>query len=180
MKTVAISVLGTQIDAGKAADRWNRWRPNVALCQQDDLIIDRLELIHDRRHYALAKVITEDIASVSAETEVVSHVIDFKNPWDFEEVYSALRDFADAYDFRPDEETYLSNLTTGTHVTQICWFLLTEAHYIPGKLIQLSPPKGRDPDVKGQYQIIDLDLSKYDEIASRFAARPSACARQPL
>ena len=170
MKTVAISVLGTQIDAGKAADRWNRWRPNVALCQQDDLIIDRLELIHDRRHYALAKVITEDIASVSAETEVVSHVIDFKNPWDFEEVYSALRDFADAYDFRPDEETYLSNLTTGTHVTQICWFLLTEAHYIPGKLIQLSPPKGRDPDVKGQYQIIDLDLSKYDEIASRFAA----------
>lgn len=170
MKTVAISVLGTQIDAGKNADRWNRWRPNVALCQQDDLIIDRLELIHDRRYSTLAKVVTEDIASVSAETEVVSHVIDFRNPWDFEEVYSALRDFADAYDFRPDEETYLSNLTTGTHVTQICWFLLTEAHYIPGKLIQLSPPRGRASDVKGEYQIIDLDLSKYDEIASRFAA----------
>ena len=170
MKTVAISVLGTQIDAGKNADRWNRWRPSVALCQQDDLIIDRLELIHDRRHTALAKVVTEDIASVSAETEVVPHVIDFKNPWDFEEVYNALRDFADRYDFRPDEETYLANLTTGTHVTQICWFLLTEAHYIPGKLIQLSPPRGRSPDVKGQYQIIDLDLSKYDEIASRFAA----------
>ena len=170
MKTVALSLLGTQIDAGKGPDRWSRWRPNVALCQQDDLLIDRLELIHDRRHTRLAEQISEDIASVSPETEVKLHIIDWKNPWDFEEVYGALLDFADHYTFKPDEETYVSNLTTGTHVAQICWFLLTEARYVPGKLIQLSPPRGRSAGVEGNYQLIDLDLSRYDQIASRFAA----------
>jgi transcriptional regulatory protein RtcR len=169
MKTVALSFLGTQIDAGKGPDRWNRWRPNVALCQQDDLVIDRFDLIHDRRHTKLAEIIEEDVRGVSPETEVVHHIIDFDDPWDFQEVYSAMRDFAEAYTFNPDEETYLANLTTGTHVAQICWFLLTEARYIPGRLIQLSPPRGRSGDLKGQYQIIDLDLSKYDEIANRFA-----------
>ena len=169
MKTVALSFLGTQIDAGKGPDRWNRWRPSVALCQQDDLVIDRFELIHDRRHTKLAELIEEDVRGVSPETEVVHQIIDFDDPWDFQEVYSEMRDFADAYPFNPEEETYIANLTTGTHVAQICWFLLTEARYIPGQLIQLSPPRGRAGDLKGQYQIIDLDLSKYDEIASRFA-----------
>jgi transcriptional regulatory protein RtcR len=169
MKTVALSFLGTQIDAGKGPDRWNRWRPNVALCQQDDLVVDRLELIHDRRHTTLADLIERDVQGVSPETEIVRHIIDFENPWDFQEVYSAMRDFADDYSFKPDEETYLANLTTGTHVAQICWFLLTEARYIPGQLIQLSPPRGKSGDTKGLYQLIDLDLSKYDQIASRFA-----------
>ncbi|MEO1659751.1 MAG: RNA repair transcriptional activator RtcR [Pseudomonadota bacterium] len=169
MKTVALSFVGTKIDAGKGPDRWNRWRPNVALCQQDDLVIDRLDLIHDKRHRTLADLLEKDIQGVSPETEVVHHIIDFSNPWDFQEVYSAMRDFADSYEFKPDEETYLANLTTGTHVAQICWFLLTEARYIPGQLIQLSPPRGRSADLKGLYQVIDLDLSKYDQIASRFA-----------
>lgn len=169
MKTVVFSFLGTQIDVGKNVDRWNRWRPNVALCQQEDLLIERVELIHNRRHTTLADRIEADIESVSPETEVHRHEMEFENPWDFEEVYSKLRDFADVYPFKPDEENYLANLTTGTHVAQICWFLLTEARYIPGGLIQLSPPRGKTTDVKGHYQIIDLNLSKYDQIASRFA-----------
>ena len=131
---------------------------------------DRLELIHDTRHTRLAELIEADIAGVSPETLVQRHVIDWKNPWDFEEVYGALLDFADAYDFQPEDEEYIANLTTGTHVAQICWFLLTEARYLPGQLIQLSPPRGRAKSVAGQYQLIDLDLSRYDQIASRFAA----------
>ena len=170
MRTVAFSLLGTQIDAGKGPDRWNRWRPNVALCQYEDLLIDRLELIHDARHTKLAELIESDIRGVSPETSVTRHIIDWDNPWDFEEVYGALLDFADAYTFRPDQERYIANLTTGTHVAQICWFLLTEARYVPGQLIQLSPPRGRTASVAGKYQLIDLDLSRYDRIASRFAA----------
>lgn len=38
---------------------------------------------------------------------------------------------------------------------------------MPGTLIQSSPPRRGDPAV-GSYQLIDLDLSKYDQIASRF------------
>ncbi|OYX03650.1 MAG: transcriptional regulator, partial [Rhizobiales bacterium 32-66-8] len=41
-----------------------------------------------------------------------------------------------------------------------------------GRLLQLSPPRGRPigDDVSGGHSIIDLDLSRYDAIATRFAA----------
>ena len=123
-RRVAISILGTTLDMGKREDRWNRWRPNVGLCQQSGLFIDRLELIHDNHAGALARRIIGDIETVSPATEVRSNVINFKDPWDFSEVYTGLRDFARGYAFDPDEEDYLVNITTGTHVAQICWFLL--------------------------------------------------------
>jgi sigma54-dependent transcription regulator len=33
------------------------------------------------------------------------------------------------------------HITTGTHVAQICWFLLTEARYLPASLLQTSPAR---------------------------------------
>ncbi len=168
MKTVAFSILGTTLDRrGKGNDRWNRWRPNVSLCQQDDLIVDRLELLFDNHSRRLAEQVAEDIQTVSPDTDVIFHNVNFTQPWDFESVYAELLDFARAYAFKVSKEKYLVHITTGTHVAQICWYLLTEARYIPGKLIQTSPTKKDDKPV-GQYQIIDLDLSKYDQIASRF------------
>lgn len=170
-RRVAISILGTTLDAGRG-ERWKRWRPTVGLCQQQGLFIDRLELIHGANSGGLAREIIADIEKVSPATEVRQHVIEMADPWDFSEVYTSLRDFARAYAFDPDREDYLVNITTGTHVAQICWFLLTEARYIPGRLIQLSPPRGRPEtaDFAGNHSIIDLDLSRYDAIATRFAA----------
>ncbi|MFS1525715.1 RNA repair transcriptional activator RtcR [Microbulbifer sp. 2304DJ12-6] len=168
MKTVAISILGTTMDRrGKGEKRWDKWRPTISMCQHDDLLIDRLELLFDNHSDNLAKQVTEDIARVSPETEVVHHRVNFNDPWDFETVYSDLLDFARGYDFKPSKEKYLTHITTGTHVAQICLYLLTEAGYLPGQLLQTSPAK-RDSNLPGQYQIIDLDLSKYDQIASRF------------
>ena len=168
MKTVAISILGTTMDRrGKGDKRWDKWRPTVSMCQHDDLLIDRLELLFDNHSEKLAKQVTEDIARVSPETEVVYHRVNFNDPWDFETVYSDLLDFARDYNFKPSKEKYLTHITTGTHVAQICLYLLTEAGYLPGQLLQTSPAK-RDSNLPGQYQIIDLDLSKYDQIASRF------------
>lgn len=166
------SDLGTTLDAGKWENRWSRWRPNVALCQQAGLFIDRLELIHDNHSQALCHRIVADIGTVAPATEVRSNVINFRDPWDFSEVYTNLRDFARNYNFDPETEDYLVNITTGTHVAQICWFLLTEARIIPGQLLQLSPPRDREPeqDFAGTHRIIDLDLSRYDEIAKRFAS----------
>ncbi|MFJ6324794.1 MULTISPECIES: RNA repair transcriptional activator RtcR [unclassified Rhizobium] len=171
-RRVAISILGTTLDAGKWDNRWSRWRPTVALCQQPSLFVDRLELIHDDHAQSLSHRITSDIGTVSPATEVRSNIINFRDPWDFSEVYTNLRDFARSYSFDPDTEDYLVNITTGTHVAQICWFLLTEARIIPGRLLQLSPPRDREveQDFVGTYRIIDLDLSRYDEIAKRFAS----------
>ncbi|MCP4043277.1 MAG: AAA family ATPase, partial [Gammaproteobacteria bacterium] len=116
----------------------------------------------------LADLVMEDIQRISPETEVRHHLIKFDDPWDFETVYSALHDFARQYQFKRDSEEYLIHITTGTHVAQICLYLLTEANYLPGRLIQTSPPQ-RKTGTPGACQIIDLDLSKYDQIASRFS-----------
>lgn len=168
MKTIVIGLLGTSLDRrGVGAKRWDRWRPTLSLCQHDDLLVDRLELLHAPDHQTLVAQLTEDIARVSPETEVVPYPITFQDPWDFESVYAHLLDFARAYPFQPDEHEYLVHITTGTHVAQICLYLLTEAGYLPGRLLQTSPAS-RTSDLPGQYQIIDLDLSKYDQIASRF------------
>jgi len=168
MKTIAISILGTSKDRrGKDDKRWDKWRPNISMCQHDDLLIDRLELLFDNHSKNLAEQVTEDIARISPETEVVHHRVNFNAPWDFESVYSNLLDFARAYSFKPDDEQYLIHITTGTHVAQICLYLLTEAGYFPGRLLQTSPAR-KHSGLPGEYQIIDLDLSKYDQIASRF------------
>lgn len=165
MKTVVIGFLGTVLDIGKTADRWRAWRPSVAICRQPDLIIDRFELLHSRRDSTLAAQVRDDIRSVSPETDVRLHQIEFDDAWDFEQVYETLFAFARAYPFT-DNEDYLVHITTGTHVAQICLFLLTEARWIPGRLLQASP--SRDRSTPGEIKIIDLDLSRYDGIASRF------------
>lgn len=166
MNNVAIGLLGTVLDSNKGKDRWQSWRPTVSLCQQPDFVVHRLELLHGRNDARLARDVWGDIQSVSPETEVKLHPIDFKDPWDFEEVYEQLFKFARVYTFDTDNENYLIHITTGTHVAQICLYLLTESRYLPGKLIQTSPP--RHPNQPGILKIIDLDLSKYDRIASRF------------
>ncbi len=171
-RRVVLGFLGTTLDAGRGEERWQRWRPTVALCQQPGLFIDRVELLVDHRWDDLARRITADVETVSPATAVRQHRMDLKDAWDFSEVYSALRAFANGYDFDPEREDYLVNITTGTHVAQICWFLLTEARYVPGRLLQISPPKRREGDqgFAGTHSIIDLDLSRYDAIATRFAA----------
>ena len=165
-----------------------KWRPTVALCQQEDLAVDRLELIHDHRWLQLALNVQNDIGQISPGTQVRLHRMDVANPWDFAEMYGAMRDFADAYPFDQDREDYLVNITTGTHVAQICWFLLTEANFVPARLLQLSPPKvadleaGEEKNYAGSHAIIDLDLSRYDSIATRLrrpnGSRPHRSSNQ--
>ncbi|HYF36140.1 MAG TPA: RNA repair transcriptional activator RtcR, partial [Prosthecobacter sp.] len=152
--------------------RWSRWRPTVSMCQQEDLVVSRLELFAEPKFKEPVRQVVEDIRQVSPETEVRVHELVFANAWDLQEVYERLYDFVRGYAFDPDKEDYLIHLTTGTHVAQICWFLLNEANFIPGRLLQTSPPSrdGRDnQNSAGRYEIIDLDLSKYDRLATRFA-----------
>ena len=171
---VVIGFLGSTLDAAKfGPSRWNKWRPTVGLTMHPDLRVDRLVLLHGTQHVGLARYVADDIAAVSPETRVEPHVIDFADAWDFEEVYGKLLDFARAYPFDAEAQDYLVHITTGTHVAQICLFLLTEAHYLPGRLLQTQPRRG-SVDPAGTWTAIDLDLSRYDSIATRFAAEAAA------
>lgn len=168
---VVIGFLGSTLDASKfGPSRWSKWRPSVGLAMHEDLRVDRFVMLYGAPHTRLADYIAEDIAGVSPETKVDKHVLDFLDPWDFEEVYGKLLDFARAYPFDPEAEDYLVHITTGTHVAQICLFLLTEAHYLPGRLLQTQPRRGAPNGAPGTWTTIDLDLSRYDSIATRFAA----------
>ena len=169
--TIVIGFLGVQLDRAKGPERWSRWRPSVGLCQHDDFLVHRFELLFDPKHKALAEEVKADILTCSPETKVQLIPLGIRDPWDFQEVYEALFDWAKAYAFDSDKEDYLIHLTTGTHVAQICWYLLNEARYVPARILQTSPPRGsgRNDTPAGEYSIIDLDLSKYDRIATRFA-----------
>jgi transcriptional regulatory protein RtcR len=168
-KTVVIGMLGTTLDQSRSrGDRWSAWRPSVAICQQQDFVVDRFDLLYFDRTEALLAEIESDIQSVSPETQIVSQHLAIRDPWDFEEVYAALHQFASQYEFDTDANDYRIHITTGTHVAQICLFLLTESRHLPGVLLQSSPPKRKGQDSTGYCRTIDLDLSRYDALASRF------------
>ena len=173
MKTTVISVLGTQKDAhgGTSPSRWDSWRPTIGLVQQDDLPIDELHLIFNREHQSLAEQVKADIVRVSPETKVVFDVVQLKDPWDFEEVYEKFYDYAKQPCFHEEKTAYYIHMTTGSHVEQICLFLLAESRHLAAKLIQTTPKEGhvrRSKDPKGTHTVIDLDLSRYDKLAARF------------
>lgn len=163
MRTVVIGFLGTKLDAGKRRSWW----PSVQICAHPDFPVDRIELLHDARFSRLAGDVAGDIARISPGTEVRLVRMDLADPWDFPEVYGALFDFARDYGFDEDRERYHVHLTTGTHVAQICWFLLTESRHVPARLVQTGPPRP-DGDPSGTLDVIDLDLSCYDAIQQRF------------
>lgn len=193
-KTVVIGYLGTQLDAGTRIQRWQRWRPTVSLMQQPTPI-DRLELLYAPGYRRLLDQVIADIAQVSPHTHVNPVPIALDDPWDLGEVYTRLYDWTRHYPFDPERERYWVHITTGTHIAQICLFLMVESRFIPGVLLQSSPPrKPRLPapvssaqddahrstpyaphtpeagqrKAIGSYTLIDLDLSRYDELAQRF------------
>jgi transcriptional regulatory protein RtcR len=167
--TVVVSLIGTQLDyVGKRVDKWAKWRPNVSLCSQEDLIVNQLHMLHDNHSSRLANNVAVDIESVSPETNVALHQVNFRDPWDFEEVYAKLFDWCQEQEFDTDKNDYLFHITTGTHVVQICSYLLTESRHFPGRLVQTSPDHNNKNKSIGRIQIIDLDLSKYDQLATRF------------
>ena len=101
MKTTVISVLGTQKDAhgGNGPQRWDTWRPNIGLVQQDDLPIDELHLIFNAEHQALADRVKCDITSVSPGTNVIFDIVlAFESKRTPEEVKKQLTEELQAYD----------------------------------------------------------------------------------
>jgi transcriptional regulatory protein RtcR len=171
---VVFSLLGPTLDGGpRDARRWEKWRPTVSLCQHEDLIVDRLELLYQPEFESLAREVAADIGTCSPETQVRPTCVPLADPWDFEEVYAVLLDVAQGYAFDLEGERYGVHITTGTHVAQISLFLLTEARFLPGTLVQTSPSPNRRVRGQGVYRLIDLDLSRYDQIAARFEAQRS-------
>ena len=183
-KNIVFGFLGNVLDQrGKGKKRWTRWRPTIDICNHPEWPIYRLELIYHTQDSKLLEEIILDIKTIAPDTQVNPIPVQIQDPWDFEEVYTCLLDIAKNYTFNNEQENYYLNITTGTHVMQICWFLLAESRFYPARLLQSSPPArpSASPEnlaaepianppqcPSGQINIIDLNLNRYDQILTRF------------
>jgi transcriptional regulatory protein RtcR len=166
-KKVVICMLGTSLDSGLKESRWDKWRPTVAVSQIPAFPVDRLELIFNGPHDELASMIAKDIDKASPATTVIKHRLPINDVWNLEDVSTALFSFAKSYVFDLEREEYFIHITTGSHIVQICLFSLVKSNYLPGKLLQTAPPRRKgDP---AQFDVIDLDLSRYDQLTEMFS-----------
>ncbi|STZ04430.1 Nif-specific regulatory protein [Moraxella equi] len=162
-KSVMLGFLGTVLDDGYSQRRHTKWRPNVNVHQV--MAFDRVELFISPKYERLALQVVADIQEIRPDITVNLVDMPLDNPWDFGEVYEKLASWADSYPFDIEQENYFTHITTGTHVAQICLFLLVENRQIPSLLLQTAPPK----DSPCQVETIDLDLARYDALASRLS-----------
>ena len=70
---VVIGLLGPTLDMGKQPKRWERWRPTVALCQHEDLLVSRLELLYQKRFKSLLTRFLCNCRVFSIQIAVVVH-----------------------------------------------------------------------------------------------------------
>ncbi|MEN9358497.1 MAG: hypothetical protein RL095_32 [Verrucomicrobiota bacterium] len=182
---VAFGIFGSMKDSGLGKDRWRKWRPTLALCLNDKLGVQRLELLIEAKQEEQAAALLKDLAKLRPELEINTHVVPIEDPWDLAEVYGVLFDLSRRLAIDAESEELLIHITTGTHVQQICLFLLTESGHLPGLLAQTAPPERYRPNKEpvpededflpalkgiqiGTCELIDLDLSRYDGLAARF------------
>jgi transcriptional regulatory protein RtcR len=165
---VLFGLLGLYSDA-RHEDNPDKWRPTLSIfdkTNQASFPVARFHLIHNSDITDMAQSVKDEIQTVSRQTEIVLHRMDFKDPWDFAEVNDRLTQFLQSISFDVDNEDYCFHIVTGTHAWQIGVFLSVQLRRFPGALLQTIPPdqvkKGKRP-----LNIIDLKDTRYDDIANR-------------
>lgn len=159
MRNVVIGILGTKLDA-----KFSAWKPTLSLIKHKDLPIHELALLYHTKQHDDFEAIKSDINKISPNIIVTAHQLNYLNPWDFVSMYTQLYNFSKEYSFDLERNEYLIHISTGTHIMQICLFLLNVSKFIPGKLIQAFR---KFPDNSDAYDTIDLELARYNEITSR-------------
>ncbi len=100
MSHIVIGILGQRLDhLGYGKRRWLRWRPTMSLLMQHDFQVDELVLLYHKDDERLLALTTKDAQEICLNIKVTSYMLDYDDPWDFEQVYSQLHDFSLTYPF---------------------------------------------------------------------------------
>jgi len=169
-RNVVLSLVDPIWDSVEVGAKASKWKPTLSLCSQPDFPVSRIELLAQESYADLAKDVANRIRTSSPTTEVNLTIRPFADIWDFEEVYGLLHDWISELEFDLESANYFAHMSTGTHVMRICLYLLAEARFLPGRMVQSFPMRGFDHP-EGGHRIIDLELARYDRIAKRFAQR---------
>lgn len=171
-RRVVFGLLDPVWDSGIEHGEIGRWRPTVAAVSETDFVVDQFEMLVQLGNEQLAEEVIALMHEVSPGTVVRTHVHQYKDLWDFEEVFGYFHDLASEYEFDVEANDYLIHMSTGTHVMRICLFLLAETRLLPGRMLQTYPAQAYQiPKLRGGVRVVDLDLARYDQIAKRFTAR---------
>lgn len=117
--------------------------------------IDEVHLIYNEANLKNAEKVRAEISELNSRIRVELDVVDFKDPWDFKEVYGAMLRYVEGRKFDELEEDYYVSMATGSHVTLISFFNLVKNRFLPAKLLEL----GRDNAVR----VVDLNEESYDD-----------------
>ncbi|MHD0644768.1 RNA repair transcriptional activator RtcR family protein [Pseudomonas aeruginosa] len=171
MKTRLVSFLGTTLDyKGSKPKRWEAWRPNPGVGASTGCKIDVLMLIYEESYATLAHQVRDDALKLAADEgrdfEVILKEVTYK-AFDMPSTYLMLDDLRQSIDFDPND-THLLNISTGTHISQICCYKMIETKRWPGYLAQCS--RDESSIFKTNVKVIDLDLAQYDPIMNRYRA----------
>jgi transcriptional regulatory protein RtcR len=157
-KRVVFGFLGFDRDSGRVGVE--RWRSSISIFEHPEFSVDVFHVIcpsispeFDVTH--LVGEVLHDIAWLSPATAIKSHIVDFSSPWDFKDVYGKLFHFFKYFSFDSDTEDYFFHISMGTHVQQICVYLLTESRRFPGKILQTYDIAPHRKNRRSGYVILD-------------------------
>ena len=157
--------------------------PDVALCQHEDLVVSRFELLYAEPHASARRAPSRrHPARVARDRGAPARRSTRPTRGTSRRCTRTLHDFARAYPFDPDAEDYLVHITTGSHVAQICLFLLTESRHIPGRLVQTSPPQPHARHRAGRvsdHRPRPLEVRPHRDALRAGRARRAVAARSP-
>lgn len=122
----------------RGKDRWNAWRPNVALAMQEDLHFDEFHLLYQSQFQGLCDSVVRDIRTASPDTEVFPEIMEFDDPWDFGEVYGKLYDYALARRFATERRDDITSLKGGIETRNAAFNALIET-------VERVAVRSRDP-----------------------------------
>ena len=138
-KNVVFSFLGIEKDQEESI-----FRPNIELCEQKELTIDKLYLFHqpDPKHLKLGEKIKDEIDKT--QKGITVELVQIKrDAFTLDSVFPKLKGYFSDFPFNHNKETYYLHLATGTHIELICFFLL--AKWNSFTLLQTIPKSKTHP-----------------------------------
>ena len=139
---IVIGFLGTTLDAAARPSAGRNGGRRSRCASTKTSASTASSCIHDGAHASARRAGRPPTSPrVSPETRGARHVIDLRDPWDFEEVYGELHDFARAYPFDP-EARGLSRPHHHRHPCRADLLVPADRGALhPGQLLQLTPPQ---------------------------------------
>ena len=168
-RLVVIGLLGTTLDQGRGRRAGSGGGPRWHLCQHEDLLVDRLELLHAPQFTALAERSRPTSRSVSPETDGATARRRVRRPLGLRgglrraarlRARATLRARARGLP-RPHHDRHARRADLPVPADRVA----PSSRPAPP---DLAARARRRRQRRARYAIIDLDLSRYDRIASRF------------